>query len=305
MRSAARCSRRALADPAFQVRYEAVRAYSRLLQPQDCAPVLAAIDDVNAHVALAAIDALGNGCPAGPNPVARLTALTNELPKVESGGSGPQSRVAWHRPAHAFVALARLAREQATPLLGGVCRTSGVAGAHVRRARRGGACRGGAARAARGRRRRQRPSRRDRGVAHAARHDADAIYIAALARRDYQLVMLAAAGARGVAERRDRRARAARGVHAPLSREARHLARSSHGAARPPARARLEGPGAGAALLPQRSGSGRRRRVRRHAAGVDRRSRSRRAAAPATLAPSHARTRGAAGPSANDDGDAA
>ncbi len=188
---------RALVDPAFQVRYEAVRAYSRLLQPQDCAPVLAAIDDVSAHVALAAIDALGNGCPAGPNPVTRLTALTNELPRAESGGSSPQSRVAWHRPAHAFVALARLAREQATPLLA-------VFAEHPVWQVRMYAARGAAALAAAARLERL-ASDADDNVRHAAieglrtlrRHDADAIYVAALARRDYQLVMLAAQALEG------------------------------------------------------------------------------------------------------------
>jgi len=188
---------RALADPAFQVRYEAVRAYSRLLQPQDCAPILAAIDDVNIHVALAAIDALGNGCPEGPNPVARLTTLTSQLPKVESRSSNPESRVPWHRPAHAFVALARVAREQATPLLA-------VFAEHPVWQVRLYAARGAAALAAAARLERL-ASDADDNVRHAAvdalrtlrRHDADAIYIAALARRDYQLVMLAAQALEG------------------------------------------------------------------------------------------------------------
>ena len=188
---------RALADPAFQVRYEAVRAYSRTLQAQDCAPMLAAIDDVNAHVSLAAIDALGNGCPAGPTPVARLTAITGDLPKVDSSNPNPESRVPWHRPAHAFVALARVAREAATPLLGPFAE-------HPIWQVRMYAARAAAALAAAARLERL-ASDPDDNVRHAAieglratrRHAADAIYIDALGRRDYQLVLLAAQALEG------------------------------------------------------------------------------------------------------------
>jgi hypothetical protein len=115
---------RALRDAAFQVRYEAVRTYSRTLQAQDCAPVISAIDDPSAHVSLAAIDALGNGCPAGPGPIARLVALCNELPKpppaLDPGSRPPDPgfpSTPWHGPAHALVALARVARQQATELM--------------------------------------------------------------------------------------------------------------------------------------------------------------------------------------------
>jgi cyclophilin family peptidyl-prolyl cis-trans isomerase/HEAT repeat protein len=188
---------RGLADSAFQVRYEAVRVYSRTLQAEDCAPVLAAIDDVNAHVSLAAVDALGNGCAAGPNPVPRLTALTGELPKVDNLNPNPDARVPWHRPAHAFVALARVAREPATPLLASF-------GEHPIWQVRMYAARAATALAAAARLERL-ASDADDNVRHAAieglrstrRHAADAFYVDALARRDYQLVMLAAQALEG------------------------------------------------------------------------------------------------------------
>ena len=96
---------RAFADSSFMVRVGAVRAHSRTRQKTDCAPLLAAVDDANTHVALAAIDALGNGCPGGPDAIARLVELVQALP-----GEGMLN---WHKPAHALVSLARVAPDQA------------------------------------------------------------------------------------------------------------------------------------------------------------------------------------------------
>ncbi len=61
-----------LRDASATVRYEAVRVYGRTLQARDCAPVLAAVDDVAVHVALAAIDVLGHRLsgPAAHRPAA-------------------------------------------------------------------------------------------------------------------------------------------------------------------------------------------------------------------------------------------
>jgi cyclophilin family peptidyl-prolyl cis-trans isomerase/HEAT repeat protein len=91
---------RALRDASFIVRYDAIRVYNRTLQEQDCAPVLAAVDDPNPHVALAAIDALAAHCPAAQP---RLVTLSDTL---------SESATDWHRPAHAFVALARSGMNQ-------------------------------------------------------------------------------------------------------------------------------------------------------------------------------------------------
>jgi cyclophilin family peptidyl-prolyl cis-trans isomerase/HEAT repeat protein len=174
---------RALRDPAFQVRYEAVRLYNRTFQAEDCGPVLAAVDDANAHVSLAAIDALGSGCREAQ---ARLVALTDALePK------------AWHRGAHAIVSLARVARDAATPRL---ARFADHPDWQVRiYAARAAAALGAAARLER------LSADVNDNVRHAAidglrqvkGHDADAIYIEALGRRDYQLVILAAQALEG------------------------------------------------------------------------------------------------------------
>jgi cyclophilin family peptidyl-prolyl cis-trans isomerase/HEAT repeat protein len=190
---------RALADKAFQVRYEAVRTYSRTLQAADCAPLLAALDDVDVLVSLAAVDALGEGCPAGPSPTARLLAMTSQLQNVQPAASSPgaASSVPWHRPAHAFVALARTAREDATKLLP-------VFAEHPDWQVRLYAARGAAALGAAARLERMASDTND-NVRHAAieglrtlrRHEADAIYVDALGRRDYQLVLLAAQALEG------------------------------------------------------------------------------------------------------------
>jgi cyclophilin family peptidyl-prolyl cis-trans isomerase/HEAT repeat protein len=195
---------RALRDAAFQVRYEAVRTYSRTLQAQDCAPVISAIDDPSTHVSLAAIDALGDGCPAGPSPVARLVTLSNELQKLLSTPD-PGSRIPdpgfpsnpWHRPAHALAALARVAREQGTE------RMPAFADHPVWQVRVY-AARAAAALADVARLERL-AADADDNVRHAAleglrplrKHEADAIYIDALGRRDYQLVMFAAQSLEG------------------------------------------------------------------------------------------------------------
>jgi cyclophilin family peptidyl-prolyl cis-trans isomerase/HEAT repeat protein len=96
---------RALGDPSFIVRYDAVRVYSRTLQAKDCAPVLAAVNDAHPYVSLAAIDALGEGCAAARE---RLMAVADRLP--------PQAGE-WQKPARALVSLARVAREEAAARL--------------------------------------------------------------------------------------------------------------------------------------------------------------------------------------------
>ena len=95
---------RALGDPSFHVRYEAVRVYGRLLRDADCAPLIAATRDQSTHVVLGAIDALAGGCPAGTNAAAVLTAFADQLYDADTQ---------WHRAAHAIVALASVQREEA------------------------------------------------------------------------------------------------------------------------------------------------------------------------------------------------
>jgi cyclophilin family peptidyl-prolyl cis-trans isomerase/HEAT repeat protein len=103
-----RLLRRGLSDTHAPARYEALRAWGRHLRASDCEPVLRAIDDGDAHVSLLAIDLAGDGCPAGPPIAPRLAALAEGLTSDAS---------AWHRPAHALVALARVAPGDARRLL--------------------------------------------------------------------------------------------------------------------------------------------------------------------------------------------
>lgn len=102
--------RTALRDTHAQVRYEAVRGYARQQVKTDgCQPILDATGDADPHVALAAIDAVGDWCKGDENAVIRMTAEARTPPNVGS----------WHREAHALVALAKIAPEQATiPLTG-------------------------------------------------------------------------------------------------------------------------------------------------------------------------------------------
>jgi cyclophilin family peptidyl-prolyl cis-trans isomerase/HEAT repeat protein len=191
--AAQRLLSKALTDGSFMVRYEAVRAYGRLLQSTDCGPVIAAVDDVHSHVALAAIDALGNGCPAGPNPVPLLTKLLDRLADEKPGSRYP----GWHRGAHAFVSLSRVSREQAT------ARLAALAEHPVWQVRMY-AARAAAEMMAAARLERMAEDAHDNvreaaisGLASLRQHDADDVYAAALARRDYQLVLTAANALKG------------------------------------------------------------------------------------------------------------
>ena len=96
--------RRLLNDRSQLVRYEALRGYARGHARTDgCGPVLEALSDKSLHVALAAIDALGDVCKNDEGVVDRLVGEARTPPNVGN----------WQREAHAMVALAKLAREQA------------------------------------------------------------------------------------------------------------------------------------------------------------------------------------------------
>ena len=183
-----RLLKRGLSDQSPIVRYDAVRVYSRTLQASDCAPIVTAIDDRSVHVALAAIDALGDGCPGGPNAVKRLLALADSIPTA-----GQE----WHRGAHAFVSLAKVSRPDAT---GRLSRFAEHPTWQVRMY----AARAAAALAAAGRLERLAQDQHDNvreaavtGLMSVRGHDSDAVYIDALARRDYQLVLTAANALKG------------------------------------------------------------------------------------------------------------
>ena len=180
---------RAMADASANVRLQAVAVYGRTLQARDCSPTLQAVADQDLHVSLSAIDALVSGCAEGPSPVATLARIVDSLPRSATGQ--------WHRPAHALIALAAVAREAAASRLATFAE-------HPRWEVRMYAARAAGALAARSRLERLANDDNDNvrgaaiaGLRLASGHDADAIYIAALARRDYQLVMTAAAALEG------------------------------------------------------------------------------------------------------------
>jgi cyclophilin family peptidyl-prolyl cis-trans isomerase len=106
----ARVVNAALGDPSFSVRVEAVRAYARRRAAR-CVPLITASRDANAHVALAAIDALGAPCEPSNSAIARLSQLVRALPRGATARSA--ARGSWHAGAHAMVSLARVAPDSA------------------------------------------------------------------------------------------------------------------------------------------------------------------------------------------------
>ena len=186
-RSRAKLMAAALADPDALVRYEALRIHARSLVGAftDWAPVFAAVDDPSAHVALTAIDLLGGPQPDRPRAIELLRREAEALP------ADAPAPVDWHRAAHAQVSLARIAPAEAAALLP---RFEQHAFWPVRLY---------AARAAYWLRdadclRRLARDARDNvreaaigGLKSVAGHEADGLYIEALGRPDYQLVMTA------------------------------------------------------------------------------------------------------------------
>ncbi|MGH3016075.1 MAG: aminotransferase class III-fold pyridoxal phosphate-dependent enzyme, partial [Gaiellaceae bacterium] len=81
--------------------------FSPYVVPQLHIPPATRRFDPSGEEALAALDALGNGCPAGAGPLDLLAGLVDTLPDAAG----------WHAGAHAFVSLAKLHRETATPRL--------------------------------------------------------------------------------------------------------------------------------------------------------------------------------------------
>lgn len=93
----------ALRDDSPSVRYEAVKAYLRRgVQTGGCQPIVDRISDDDTHVMLAAIDALGGQCKDDSDITTRLVAEAIT-----------PSSANWHRPTHAFLALAMRARDRA------------------------------------------------------------------------------------------------------------------------------------------------------------------------------------------------
>lgn len=100
-----------LRDEDVNVRIDAVRAWARRATPTEgCELFVESLKDPNLNVVLVAVDALADVCPGDQNMIDLLTAEARIPP---TDGS-------WHRAAHAFVALAKRAPERArVPLAGG------------------------------------------------------------------------------------------------------------------------------------------------------------------------------------------
>jgi cyclophilin family peptidyl-prolyl cis-trans isomerase/HEAT repeat protein len=87
------------------VRYEALRAYLRRgVKVGGCQPIIDRLADDDTHVMLAAMDALGDQCKDDQDITTRIMAEATTPPTQN-----------WHRPTHAFVALARRAPDRAAP----------------------------------------------------------------------------------------------------------------------------------------------------------------------------------------------
>jgi cyclophilin family peptidyl-prolyl cis-trans isomerase/HEAT repeat protein len=100
---------RALEDPSGPVRLEAVRALAASSALEGCEHLVAASEDEDPHVRLAALDALARPCPNRP---ARLTALTGAADDPEA-----HTDTGWHAGAHAVLALATVDPTLATSFL--------------------------------------------------------------------------------------------------------------------------------------------------------------------------------------------
>lgn len=95
---------RALDDMSAPVRYEGLRAYVRRgATTNGCGPIETLAADSDLHVALAALDALGDLCKDDEELTARVAAQARVPPAVGS----------WHRDTHAFVALAKRSPQEA------------------------------------------------------------------------------------------------------------------------------------------------------------------------------------------------
>jgi cyclophilin family peptidyl-prolyl cis-trans isomerase len=204
------------------VRYEALRIYGRSLAgaAADWGPVFAGLADPSTHVALLAIDLLGNARGRVNTAIERLRVEAATLPASppgpagEASGNRAASPAEWHRAAHGLVSLAKLAPDAARATfpafvaspLWPVRMYAARAAAIVRDAdvllRLAGDPRDNVREAALA------------GLSTLKGHDADGLYIAALQRPDYQLVMTAA----GALQKTPQPARAVPPILAALAR---------------------------------------------------------------------------------------
>ncbi len=173
---------RAMKDPAWLVRYEALLRYGRRFQASEgCEPILQAIGPTVDHQSLLAIDLLAGPCRAEDKAVETLLDL--------AAGEGEGD---WHRPAHAIVALAKAAPERVRPMIARFV-TAAEWQSRMYVARAAGSL--GDAKLLRRLAGDGNDNVREAAVASlstVAGHDADGVYIAALEATDFQLIMTAA-----------------------------------------------------------------------------------------------------------------
>lgn len=188
----------ALSDESGPVRLAGLAAYGRhLMAASGCDVVVAALDDPDPHVALTAIDLLGNGCGADRTSVDRLTSIVEGLGPGGGDDGFHNYPNSWHRPAHALVALAAVAPETAARYLE-------IHATHdtwwVRRYAARAAASGQSVEVLERLAGDEHDGVREAAVAGLAAvlgHDADPYYRRQLARRDYNLIMTAAGALEG------------------------------------------------------------------------------------------------------------
>ena len=188
------------------VRLEALRGFAARRDDGACDAFVAATRDAEPHVALLALDQLA-AC-GGSRPDASTLLESHRQRSVERGA--PRG---WHRAAHALVALAAAAPDRATRgRCGQFAGSTAVAAAHVCGARGGDAAGSRAARGARRRRHDNVVEAAIDGLSQVAGHDADDVYVQALARPGYQAIRAAALALDGTPKADDSRAGAAGGA---------------------------------------------------------------------------------------------
>lgn len=106
-------------DVSPSVRMEAIGQLKAKSAPESCAISLAAMGDPDTQVALVALDQL-SACAASEDAVAALERAVEDYRESPTTGGGPR---AWHRAAHALVALAAASPDCAREVLGDFTRS--------------------------------------------------------------------------------------------------------------------------------------------------------------------------------------
>lgn len=104
----------ALKDPSMHVRIEAVRTFARgLATIRDCGPLVAAMSDKDALVAMQAMDGVVPPANSPTSLCSDVSAIVAVLTPVADQVSDSARAATWHRPARALTTLSRIAPEAA------------------------------------------------------------------------------------------------------------------------------------------------------------------------------------------------